>query len=358
MKWQTLSLAVLLLWTSACNPGSTTANETIVGAWQIMVPLGILPPQLHIIEFWEDGTYIYSAGTHGERGGYSAVKGVLTFRNNSQKYWWGDKITYQLPDPDHLVITQTKAVPPLPGRPPHITLSGTLTRIKHDSFIATKPLGGQNIPSNLPGMGKFAFLLAQRWRDDAIPVVIDARLKGHGEFFLVFTFYSPKTRAGLQIPMERYWIGWREVANARWGTKAIPLDFVDLPAAVQTARAEGVTNPILSMELRVWDPGPLWTLHAGKQAIPLHAISGKRHFGTRDASIEDYNKQWNQAVANLKKRFQKEQYDRWDCRPFLAFQNENHPGYQQDCALLKQTQIMCENPWHDKNEAERNLCKD
>ena len=349
MKWPTLFLVVLLLWTSACDPGDITANESIVGAWQIMVPLGILPPQLHIIEFWKDGTYIYSAGTDGERGGYIAEKGVLTFQKGSQKYWWGDTTTYKLPDSDHLVITQTKAVPPLPGRPPHITLSGTLTRIKHPSYIATEFIDGQNIPTNLPGMGRVAFLLAQRWREDAIPVAIDARLKGHGEFFLVFTFYSPKTRDGLQMPMERYWIGSREVANARWGTKAIPLDFVDLPAAVRTARAEGVTNPILSMELRVWDPGPLWTLSASKQAIPLHAVTGKRHFGRRDSSIEDYNKQWDQAIAGVKRLFQKEELGKWDCRRMLPFSpSEDSPGYQMDCALMKDLEFACENPFADK----------
>jgi hypothetical protein len=141
------------------------------------------------------------------------------------------------------------------------------------------------------------------------------------------------------------------------GHQGHSLDFVDLPVALQTARAEGVTNPILSMELRVWDSGPLWTLHAGKQAIPLHAITGKRHYGTRDSSIENYNKQWNQAIANLKKLFQEGKYDRWDSRPLLAFQNEDHPGYQMDCALLKQTRSMCENIWHDRTEQEESLCR-
>ena len=65
MKWHTQFLLILMGWASGCEPGTTTAKETLVGTWQIMVPLGILPPQLHIIEFWEEGTYISSVGTHG-----------------------------------------------------------------------------------------------------------------------------------------------------------------------------------------------------------------------------------------------------------------------------------------------------
>ncbi|MDR4495545.1 MAG: hypothetical protein R3B74_14255 [Nitrospirales bacterium] len=58
MKWHTLFLLFLPAWKRAWEPGNITAKEAIVGASQIMVPVGVLPPQLHIIECWQDGTSI------------------------------------------------------------------------------------------------------------------------------------------------------------------------------------------------------------------------------------------------------------------------------------------------------------
>lgn len=118
----------------------------------------------------------------------------------------------------------------------------------------------QSIPSGIPLQAAAAMAKAKQWRADAILVMVEVYdFSRSGKFALRFSFYSPSDQTGLWVTPDAP--GGNAVhppGPVNWGTQAIPKNFLDLPAAVQQARAIGMQGPMDHAILRVWPNGLAW----------------------------------------------------------------------------------------------------
>jgi hypothetical protein len=120
----------------------------------------------------------------------------------------------------------------------------------------------ESVPAGIPQQAFSALLKAKQWRQDAVLVMVEVNdYAGNGAFTTQFSFYSPSNQTGL-------WVitgvpGGSVVKQAgavNWGTQALPVSFLDLPAALQKARAKGMQGKMDHAMLRVVSGGPAWEI--------------------------------------------------------------------------------------------------
>jgi hypothetical protein len=119
-----------------------------------------------------------------------------------------------------------------------------------------------SVPSGVPQQAFSASQKAKAWRQDAILVLVQVNdYANNGNFTLQFSFYSPSNRSGLSvIATESGNPIVTPVGPANWGTQALPAFFLDLPAALQKARAQGMQGKMDHAMLRVTSGGPTWEI--------------------------------------------------------------------------------------------------
>jgi hypothetical protein len=120
----------------------------------------------------------------------------------------------------------------------------------------------QVVPSGIPQQAFAALQKAKQWRQDAILVMVEINdYNGTGNFAVKFSFYSPSNGTGLWVIQMGGGSG--TVAQAgvvNWGTQPIPMFFLDLPAAVQQARARGLQGKMDHAMLQVTSSGMNWEI--------------------------------------------------------------------------------------------------
>src|SRR5580704_9970897 len=123
-------------------------------------------------------------------------------------------------------------------------------------------LSQEIVPSGIPQRAFQALLKAKQWRQDAILVMAQVNDYGNtGKFTTQFSFYSPSDRTG-------FWVietapgssTASQAGTVNWGTQAIPALFLDLPAAVQKARAQGMQGKMDHALLRITSTGLNWEI--------------------------------------------------------------------------------------------------
>jgi hypothetical protein len=118
------------------------------------------------------------------------------------------------------------------------------------------------IPAGIPQQAVAAALKAKQWRQDAILVMVEVNdYSGTGKFTIQFSFYSPSNQTGLWVIVTAPGSSMVSQAGAvNWGTQAIPASFLDLPAAVQQARAQGMQGRMDHALLRVTSASLTWEI--------------------------------------------------------------------------------------------------
>jgi tetratricopeptide (TPR) repeat protein len=117
-------------------------------------------------------------------------------------------------------------------------------------------------PSGIPRIAAQALARAQQWRSDAQLMMIDINdFSNNGNFLVNLYFGSPSSGAGYMVSDA----GALQVAAANWGTMPIPAQFIDLPAAVSAARAQGMVGAFNHALLQGSAQGPVWTITPSKQ---------------------------------------------------------------------------------------------
>src|SRR5262249_52052047 len=123
------------------------------------------------------------------------------------------------------------------------------------------------IPGDVPRHAAEALALAQKWQRDALLISVDTRQSMN--FALEFGFRSPSTRNRFSATY----------ANGRMTSQvdppvsandggALPLSFLDLPAAMAQARRQGMSSGLKEASLEVGSAALTWSLQADTDHAP------------------------------------------------------------------------------------------
>jgi hypothetical protein len=121
-----------------------------------------------------------------------------------------------------------------------------------------QPAGpGTGAPSGLPQKALAALGRAKQWHGDPQLMMIEINdYANNGQFQIRYSFYSPSDHTGFIVNDSNA----MPVGPANWGTIPIPGQFLDLPAAVTQAHAQGMQGTFNQARLRVGNHGLTWVI--------------------------------------------------------------------------------------------------
>lgn len=120
-----------------------------------------------------------------------------------------------------------------------------------------QPAKYRDIPSALPQKAAAALGRARQWHSDAELMMIEINdYANNGQFQIKYNFFSPSDHTGLVVVDNNT----LTVGAANWGVTPISAQFLDLPVAVEQARAHGMRGAFNKAILRVNDQGLGWTI--------------------------------------------------------------------------------------------------
>jgi len=132
---------------------------------------------------------------------------------------------------------------------------------------------GATVPSGIPDKTARALLQAKQWRTDAQLMMIDINDNSNdGHFLVTLYFRSPSNGGGYMIGDA----GALTVAAANWGSVPITSGFIDLPAAVSAARAQGMVGAFNHAMLQGTAQGPVWTITPTTQSATANDPFARR----------------------------------------------------------------------------------
>ena len=134
-------------------------------------------------------------------------------------------------------------------------------------LLATAPAFAAGLPGEVPRHAAEAMALAQKWQRDAILIAVDTQ-SGNG-YALTFDFRSATTRNRFSASF----------ANGRMTSQvqppvsandggALPLAFLDLPAALAEAKKQGLSSPVKEASLGIEGGRVIWSLEADTDHPP------------------------------------------------------------------------------------------
>ncbi len=280
------------------SPGPPSAiDPSLVGSWMLEVALP--SPQGPVRVSWDmraDGTYAVDAGVFSHAGTLEAKDGQWHLRSSVNTFTDGGR--YELPDWTTLVTYSTLGV-------------GRWYRQAPKLALETATITGDTIAKNLPELARSATAIAQGWQADAILVMLEVKPPA-GALGLEadLTFFSPATGGGLWLTARPDGARLKAIRAGGGGVR-IPDGFLDLPEAWALARQHGLPPPIGVASLRVWQPKGqepvlLWSLRSargGTSGAEIDGATGAAFEGDPSGYVEEYNRQWTQAAAGLRRLF-------------------------------------------------------
>ena len=122
--------------------------------------------------------------------------------------------------------------------------------------LPREPGGG--VPSGFPHKAAALLAHARQWRSDAELMIIDVNdWSNNGHYSIQYDFFSPSNGTGYAVMDGTE----RPVGAANWGTVPIPSEFLDLPSAIEQARARGMANNTWNhAHLQAGNNGLTWTI--------------------------------------------------------------------------------------------------
>src|ERR1051325_9890082 len=112
-----------------------------------------------------------------------------------------------------------------------------------------------DVPSGIPQKAASAMANARSWRPDAILVSVDVNDYHAGNIIVRFSFYSPSNSSGLWITGD---IKTPVNGEVNWSKNEIPVNFMDLPAAITEAHSMGMQGGMDHATLQFWNGELAW----------------------------------------------------------------------------------------------------
>ena len=305
MKFFGLLLVALVL--AACNgssggsaaapSGGHAGPHGLVGAWARADGPQTGLANREVYEFRNDGTWLLHQFGIGENGRYSTHGNTLTL-DGSRKQISGWKQTYQIKG-DDLTITSTLAIAGAPPGTPGFKEVTTWKYLATPPLVPTVDIGDLDAPEALPVLAAAALKLARTSNQNIQMVQIDAEQYLPGAFKLDFYMQAPD-RSGVLVTMSPYNMRVNTFAQANWGDRPLPVDFIDLSKATEIAAANGLVGPMTKADFISWsNKGAYWRIFSHEGAVTVDALSGKIFSGDVSGYIDAYNADWDNALKKI-----------------------------------------------------------
>lgn len=299
-KKRTVALIFLSVGAAALlliTPGHATSCNTVVGQWAWFVG--------GEVTIKSNGTFTQQSGNSGTWECTDASKNAVTFKwanggfvNKMALSADGTKLSST--DPSQPLVTAKRVGV---GETAQSGTSVTPSGVR----LSTQPDGERQLPKDLPELMQAATQRARLWRPDAIPVALEFEHRDAPNPTMRgpqvrMSFLSPSNSTGLFVTVTANGAQTFEVNQPRaWGTASLPPVFVDLPAAVRSAREQGMKSPVNRASLKIWSP-------SGAPAILAWMVGGKTINGANGEIIDfdvtgyiaSYNVQWERAARGLR----------------------------------------------------------
>lgn len=297
-----LSASLLVFPLTACS--SDEVDPALWGTWQLQWPGQPI--------YWE----IRANGTYEFSGPGALVRHAGSFRAADGKWslssatWGEDGGTYRLPNPNTFFGVGKLG----PGTWVRVLNREAEKTADSDIAMLTQPDGLRLLPRDIPELMHAATRRARLWRQDAIPVSLEFQhfdapnLKLKKGPRVVFSFSSPSEGAGLKLTVTTTDVSTFAFSQpVNWGGVSLPPVFVDLPAALRIARANGMKGPLGSASLRIYSPRgapPVlaWMVHSSSagRGRTVNGATGEIIDYDVTGYIADYNAQWERAAKGLR----------------------------------------------------------
>ena len=265
---------------------AVTPPQGIVGVWE-----RIGKPDNgragDIIVFRDDGFYVLFEGEEVEAGNYSVIGSALALEGG--RYALGGwRHAFEI-ERDRLILTNT-----LDRGDEAPNVETTAWRFTRGApLFPTAPVDGQPVVSELPVRARAALSLAREINPSRELVRIDLEERAPGAFTVNFYTVAPN-RSGARVQLRPYHVAINTFDKTGWGLTPLPVDFIDLPDAVQKARTDGFIGRLTKAEL-LTSPrrGPVWRLYALEGAVEVDAVA--------DASSVD--RDWSAPLSQYESAF-------------------------------------------------------
>lgn len=176
-----------------------------------------------------------------------------------------------------------------------------------DLVLVTQPEAGRPLARDLPRLVHAATQRARTWQRDAVPVSLEFEYRDAPNPSMrgptaVIQFFSADTGTGLRAIATPQGLQTSPVnQQVRWGTRSLPVLFLDLPEAVRVARQSGLSSgPVSRATLRVWAPPgapPIVAWMIGNRTV--NAATGDIIPFDVTGYVASYNAAWQRASAAL-----------------------------------------------------------
>jgi hypothetical protein len=283
----------------AAKPAAVAAiDPKLVGWWELEVQFmtlqGPVPVLWHIRP---DGHYDIDAGSLSHSGTMTGRDGQWTLHATTSSFEDGG--TYELADWATLVNHGKAGTGRWHRRDPGLTLR--LTQV-----------GADHIPEGVPEVAAAAARDAARWQPDAILQRVEFKpAQMNLGTRVTLRFGSSGSGNGLSLTVSPQGTSFFVLRGGGGTADAIPQGFLDLPQAWAVARQQGVPPPLGHASLQIWHPGGgeavlAWSLASAQRNAPSAQIDGATGVvleGDLSGYVAQYNAQWQQAIAGLRRLF-------------------------------------------------------
>jgi hypothetical protein len=187
-----------------------------------------------------------------------------------------------------------------------VSVAAQVTR-SADLVLMTQPEAGRALAKDLPRLVHAATQRARTWQRDAIPVSIDFEYRDAPNPSVrgpavVILFLSPSVGTGLRATVTPQGLQTSQVnQQVRWGTRSLPVLFIDLPDVVRIARQNGLrSGPVSRAGLRVWAPSGAPPVAAWRIVNrTVNAATGDIITFDVTGYVASYNAAWQRAATGL-----------------------------------------------------------
>jgi hypothetical protein len=314
----TFALSAFTVSAATTAPPARAAETTqglfspVVGAWWRLLKVPGRANELQIWELRPDGTFVsFGPDTLQDRGRFDAHAGTIDVVSDLGHVRRGER-RYRLRGRDDMTVIL----------PPPLRQIQEWTRVTWPANFELADVGSQPVPGGIDRMVTRLVAYARaRWRPDAVPERLELQPMKNRDMRATLDLCSPADGACRRVDVTRYGV---DVVpyQAKLGRHGIlPPRLMDVAAAVRRARGLGADGRLVRAE--IGDGAPHWDLRfaggkKGGTSLLLDGVTGARV--TRDTRVvaADIHRQWDEALANLGRRFNGKARLGDECHPLLT----------------------------------------
>jgi hypothetical protein len=312
-------LSVVAVFAGPAAPAARAAetaqasSSPVVGAWWRRLPASGGAGALQVWDLRPDGSFVtFAPEALQDRGRYRVGSGTIHVASELNPALKGD-LRYRLRGKNAMTIT---IGPPL-------NQVQAWARVTWPENFDLADVGGHPVPSGIDQMvTRMVAASRARWRPDALPERLELRAMKNRDMQATLDICSPKDGACQRLRITRYKVDISQYQTPPGRRIGFPAKFMDLARAAGTARGLGHDGRLA--RARIGLGSPHWGLtftggSKGKASVVLDGVTGKRVVHDMNVVMADYNRQWDEAIAGLQRRFGsvKPGSNTDDCGPFM-----------------------------------------